>query len=171
MRVRCRTEVSIPLCKILGILTSAKAAHSTYSAVERERMTRILIVDDHHHYRVQLRNLLESEPEWEICGEAADGQEAVEKHSAIQPHVTVMDFNMPRLNGLDASRAILQRCPNAPILMLTVFASSQLTVQAKKHGIKGFCSKVQIDCIMEAIKALLRGEAYFPESFAASAGD
>jgi DNA-binding NarL/FixJ family response regulator len=134
-------------------------------------MIRILIVDDHGHYRAQLRTLLESEPEWEICGEAADGKEAIEKHSAIQPHVTVMDFNMPKLNGLDASRAILQKWPDAPILMLTVFASSQLTFQAKKHGIKGFCSKVQIDCILAAIKALLRGESYFPESFAASAGD
>jgi DNA-binding NarL/FixJ family response regulator len=69
-------------------------------------MTRILIVDDHHHYRAQLRQLIESEADWEICGEAADGKEAIEKHSSIQPHVTVMDFNMPKLNGLDASRAI-----------------------------------------------------------------
>jgi DNA-binding NarL/FixJ family response regulator len=134
-------------------------------------MTRILIVDDHHHYRAQLRQLIESEADWEICGEAADGKEAIEKHSSIQPHVTVMDFNMPRLNGLDASRAILQKFPEAPILLLTIFASSQLTILAKKHGIKGFCSKVQIDCITAAIKALLRGESYFPESFAASAGD
>lgn len=100
-------------------------------------MTRILIVDDHHDYRARLRKLIESEPDWQICGEAADGKEAVEKHSSIQPHVTVMDFNMPRLNGLDASRAILQKYPNASILLLTIFASSQLTVQAKRHGIKG----------------------------------
>jgi DNA-binding NarL/FixJ family response regulator len=134
-------------------------------------MTRILIVDDHHHYRVQLRKLTESEADWRICGEAADGDEAIEKHSAIQPHVTVMDFNMPRLNGLDASRAILQKCPDAPILLLTIFASTQLTTQAKKRGIKGFCSKVQIDCITAAIKALLRGETYFAEPFATSAWD
>jgi DNA-binding NarL/FixJ family response regulator len=134
-------------------------------------MTRILIVDDHDQYRAQLRSLIEAEAEWEICGEAADGKEAVEKHSSIQPHVTVMDFNMPRLNGLDASCAILRKCPDAPILLLTIFFSSQLAIQAKKRGIKGFCSKVQIECITAAIKALLRGESYFPESFAASAGD
>jgi two-component system response regulator DegU len=132
---------------------------------------RILIVDDYHHFRAHLRNLLESEEEWEICGEAQNGKEAVEKHSTVQPHVTVMDFNMPELNGLDASRAILRKCPDAPILLLTIFASRELASQAKKHGIKGFCSKVQIDCITEAVKALLRGESYFPESFAASAGD
>jgi DNA-binding NarL/FixJ family response regulator len=80
-----------------------------------------------------------------------------------------MDFDMPELNGLEASRAILRKCPDAPILLLTIFASTQLASQAKKHGIKGFCSKVQIDCIAEAIKALLRGASYFPQSFAASA--
>jgi DNA-binding NarL/FixJ family response regulator len=134
-------------------------------------LARILIVDDHHRFRVQLRSLLESVDEWEVCAEAENGKEAVEKHSAAQPHVTVMDFNMPVLNGLEASRAILRKCPDAPILLLTIFTSPQLAIQAKKHGIKGFCSKVQIECITEAIKALLRGDSYFPESFALAAGD
>jgi DNA-binding NarL/FixJ family response regulator len=134
-------------------------------------LARIFIVDDHLHFRAHLRSLLEAELEWEICGEAEDGKEAVEKHSFCQPHVTVMDFNMPQLNGLDASRAILRKCPSAPILLLTVFASSQLVIQAKREGIKGFCSKVQVDCITEAIRALLRGDSYFPETFAAAAGD
>jgi DNA-binding NarL/FixJ family response regulator len=134
-------------------------------------LERILIVDDHHHFRVHLRNLLESVEEWEVCAEAENGKEAVEKHSSAQPHVTVVDFNMPVLNGLDASRAILRKCTDAPILLLTVFASSQLATQAKRHGIKGFCSKMQIDCITAAIKALLRGDPYFSGSFATSACD
>jgi DNA-binding NarL/FixJ family response regulator len=132
-------------------------------------LARIFIVDDHHHYRLQLRTLLESVEDWEVCGEAENGWEAVEKHSWIQPHVTVMDFSMPELNGLHASRAILRKCPEATILLLTLFATSQLAVQAKREGIKGFCSKTQIDCITLAIHSLLRGETYFPESFAASA--
>jgi DNA-binding NarL/FixJ family response regulator len=132
---------------------------------------RIFIVDDHHHFRTQLRALLESVQEWQVCAEAENGWEAIEKHSAIQPHVTVMDFHMPELNGLHASRAILRKCPEAPILLLTVFASAQLAAQAKKEGIKALCSKTQIDCITVAIRSLLRGETYFPESFSASAGD
>jgi DNA-binding NarL/FixJ family response regulator len=132
-------------------------------------LARIFIVDDHHLYRLQLRTLLESVEDWEVCGEAENGWEAVEKHSWIQPHVTVMDFSMPELNGLHASRAILRKCPEATILLLTLFATSQLAVQAKREGIKGFCSKTQIDCITLAIHSLLRGETYFPESFAASA--
>jgi DNA-binding NarL/FixJ family response regulator len=95
----------------------------------------------------------------------------VEKHWYIQPHVTVMDFNMPDLNGLLASREILRKSPDATILLLTVFASPQLATRAKKEGIKGFCSKTEVDSIPVAIQALLRGETYFPESFAAPAGD
>ena len=134
-------------------------------------MVRILIVDDHSPFRVQLKRLLESVEEWQVSGEAENGWEAIERHNSIQPHVTVMDFNMPQLNGLHASRAILRKCPDAAILMLTVFASSELAVQVRKEGIKGLCSKTQIACITLAIESLLKGESYFPESFAASAGD
>jgi len=59
---------------------------SPRSAPESVTMTRILIVDDHHHYRAQLRHLIAAEADWQICGEAADGQEAIEKHSSIHPH-------------------------------------------------------------------------------------
>jgi len=132
---------------------------------------RILIVDDHHQFRAQLRALLESVEEWQVCAEAVNGMEAVEKHCHIQPHVTVMDFNMPDVNGLLASREILRKHPKAVILLLTVFASAQLAAKAKNEGIKGFCSKMQLDCITLAIESLLRGGTYFPESFIAQGGD
>ena len=134
-------------------------------------MIRILIVDDHHQFRAQLRVLLESMEEWEVCGEAQNGVEGVEKHCYMQPHVTVMDSNIPDLNGLLASREILRKCPDATILLLTVFASPQLAIRSKREGIKGFCSKTAVDCIPVAIQSLLRGETYFPESFTAQAGD
>jgi DNA-binding NarL/FixJ family response regulator len=130
---------------------------------------RIFIVDDHHHVRLQLRHLLESVTEWEVCGEAVNGWEAVEKHPSFQPHVTVMDFNMPVLNGLEAARLILQQCPDAAILLVTAFTSSELALQARIHGIKGYCSKSQTHCIMQAIASLLRGESYFPQWLSASA--
>jgi DNA-binding NarL/FixJ family response regulator len=76
-------------------------------------LIRILIVDDHHQFRARLRNLIESIEDWEVCAEAQNGVEAVEKHWYIQPHVTVMDFNMPDLNGLLASREILRKSPDA----------------------------------------------------------
>jgi DNA-binding NarL/FixJ family response regulator len=134
-------------------------------------VARIFIVDDHHHIRLQLRHLLESVTAWEVCGEAVNGREAVDKHFSMQPHVTVMDFNMPVLNGLDAARLILQQCPDAAILLLTVFTSSELAHQARRHGIKAFCCKSQIHCIVAAIESLLRGESYFPQWLIASAGN
>jgi DNA-binding NarL/FixJ family response regulator len=132
-------------------------------------LTTILIADDHSFYRAQLRTLLESVQNWQVCAEAVNGTEAVEMHSYFEPDITVMDFNMPEVNGLLASREILRKSPAANILMLTVFASSQLAARAKREGIKAFCSKTDMPCIILAIESLLRGETYFPESFAASA--
>jgi DNA-binding NarL/FixJ family response regulator len=125
-------------------------------------MTRIFIVDDHKQFRGKLRSLVETHRDWVVCCEAADGLEAVEKHGSVAPHVTVMDFSMPVLDGLKASRLILVKHPDATILMVTVTVSPQLAHEAKKAGIKGFCHKEHGHCIIDAIEALLRGETYFP---------
>jgi DNA-binding NarL/FixJ family response regulator len=124
-------------------------------------LTRIFIVDDHDQFRKQLRSLIESRGDWQVCCEAADGNEAVIKHGPANPNVTIMDFHMPGLDGLRASRRILADNPGAAILMITVFASEQLAEQAKRAGIKGFCSKNKASSIVSAIEALLRGETYF----------
>ena len=134
-------------------------------------MVRILIADDHRQFRTGLKGLLESVEEWQVCGEAQNGLEAIEMHYHLQPHVTVMDFNMPELNGLLASREILRKYPDAIILMLTVFDSAQLAARARTEGIKGFCSKTEPKYITLAIETPLRGETYFPDSFIAQAGD
>ena len=73
-----------------------------------------------------------------------------------------MDFNMPGLDGLNASREILRKRPDAPILMVSIFASQQLADEAKKAGIQGFCPKSEAECIIEAVEMLLRGKKYFP---------
>ena len=124
-------------------------------------MANIFIVDDHDHIRRQLRQLIEMQRDWVVCCEAANGKEAVEKHSR-EAHVTLMDFNMPGMDGLKASRLILLKCPDASILMVTVFWSRQLCDEARKAGLKGVCSKSESEQILEGIKTLLRGETYFP---------
>jgi len=96
-------------------------------------VVRILIVDDHNQFRAQLKALLESVNEWEVCGEAQNGLEAVEMHCHVQPHVTVMDFSMPELNGQLASREILRMSPHASILVLNTFGSAQLADRAKRE--------------------------------------
>jgi response regulator RpfG family c-di-GMP phosphodiesterase len=95
----------------LYALNSNGGPGSVKAPGEADSLIRIFIVDDHHHFRTQLRSLLESVEEWQVCGEAENGVEAIEKHWSFQPHVTAMDFNMPELNGLHASHAILRKCP------------------------------------------------------------
>jgi DNA-binding NarL/FixJ family response regulator len=125
-------------------------------------LPRLFIVDDNDQFRRQLRSLIESQDDWKDCCEAADGSEAVEMYGPANPQLTVMDFNMPVLDGLKASREILTKNPDAPILMVTVFKSSQLAGEAKRAGIKGLCSKIHIDCITEAIQSLFhRGRMKF----------
>jgi DNA-binding NarL/FixJ family response regulator len=124
-------------------------------------MIRILLADDHEVVRGRLRRMLEQHDEWNVCYEASDGQEAVEKFKSGHPDITVIDFQMPKANGLEASEKIIQQDPGSPILMLTAHATSQLMDKAKKVGVRGFCSKSEIDCIVEAVSTLLRGGTYY----------
>jgi two-component system, NarL family, invasion response regulator UvrY len=124
-------------------------------------MPRLLIVDDHEAVRKQLRRVFEQTVTYQVCAEAADGLDAVHKFRQAKPDLIVMDFNMPRLNGIDASRKILKDAPETPILMLTVFTSEQLIREAKHVGIRGFCSKSELPCIMDAVQALVDGQDYF----------
>ena len=81
---------------------------------------RIFIADDHEVVRKGLISLLEAQPGWEVCGEAGDGREAVEKASELKPDITILDIGMPSLNGLEATRQILKVNPDAKILVLTL---------------------------------------------------
>jgi DNA-binding NarL/FixJ family response regulator len=126
-------------------------------------MTRIMVVDDHSMVRKQLRQVIQEREGWEVCGEASDGQEAIRLHTALKPHVTVMDFNMPLLDGLQAARQILSNQPSASILMISISDARQLIEEMKKIGVKGFCLKRDIDDLFAAVEALLRGETYFSE--------
>jgi DNA-binding NarL/FixJ family response regulator len=123
---------------------------------------RILLVDDSQLMRRCLRTLLEQQGSWQICGEASNGQEAVEKAQQAAPDVIVLDFQMPKMNGLDAAREIRRRSPDVPILMVTLHMSPQLEDQAKKIGIRGACDKGNITRVVEGVDALLHHGTYYP---------
>lgn len=125
-------------------------------------MTRILVVDDNPSVRRYLRGVLEQHEGWQVCDEARNGQEAVERFSLVRPDVVVLDFQMPEMNGLDAARIITQLSPETPILMVTLYLSKQLSEEARKVGIRGTCAKTNIGCVVDAVGALLREETYFP---------
>ena len=125
-------------------------------------MIRILVVDDNPAVRLSLRGALEQHEDWRVCDEAGDGEEAVERFRKIRPDVIVLDFQMPEMNGLEAARIISRLSPRTPILMVTLYLSKQLSEEACKVGIRGTCAKTDIDCVVDAVGALLREETYFP---------
>lgn len=131
---------------------------------ERHETTavRILVVDDSQLMRRCLRTLLEQQGSWKVCSEASNGKEAIEKARQAAPDVIVLDFQMPKMNGLDAAREIRKQSPEIPILMLTLHMSHQLEDQAKKIGIRGACDKGNINCVVEGVDTLLHKGTYYP---------
>jgi DNA-binding NarL/FixJ family response regulator len=131
-------------------------------------MVRIFLVDDNAMMRSQLRSVLEKQDEWVVVGEAEDGRRALEKWSEHAPNLTVMDFVMPEMNGLEASRRLSKEHPEAPILMVTIDPSRELEQEAKKAGVKGLCRKSDLRGIFEAVEALVKGKTYFRLATAAA---
>lgn len=123
---------------------------------------RILVADDSQLMRRCLRTLLEQQDQWTVCGEASNGQEAIERAQQAAPDIIVLDFQLPKMNGLDVAREIRKMWPEIPILMVTLHMSPQLEDQAKKIGIRGACDKGNINCVVEGVDALLHRGTYYP---------
>jgi len=136
-----------------------KASHLTVDVMPGRLLarTRILIVDDHEMFRKGLRSLLESSPGWEVCGEAANGLEAVEGARKLLPDVIVMDISMPYLNGLDATKQICRELPHTRVLILSQHDSSQMLTAAMQAGASAYVTKEQVigslPRVLEAVAA------------------
>ena len=98
-------------------------------------MARILIADDSETMRIALKTLFVLRPQWEICGEAENGREAVAKATELQPDMIVLDFKMPLSNGLQAAGEISRTMPTTPIVMYTFDWNADLEIVAKLAGI------------------------------------
>ena len=123
---------------------------------------RILVADDHEIVRRGICALIISRTGWEICGEASDGREAVEKVKRLRPDVTILDISMPSLNGLEATRQIMMNDPKHRVLILSVNGSQQLVEEVLQAGAKGYLLKSDAGKdIVEAIDALRQGKPYF----------
>lgn len=124
-------------------------------------LVRILVADDHHVVRTGLRSLLESKSEWEVCGEAANGREAVEKAAKLKPDVAVLDIAMPLLNGVEATRQILKVSPKTAILILTMHDSDSLIQEVLGAGALGYVLKDDADRnLIAAVDSLSRHKSY-----------
>jgi DNA-binding NarL/FixJ family response regulator len=124
-------------------------------------MTRILIADDSTPVRSGLRTLLGLNSDWQICGEAVDGADAVEKAHQLAPDLILMDFSMPQMDGVQAARKIAESGTDIPILLFTLNLSTQMMEMARNAGLRGAVSKSEISKLPYAIKALQRGETFF----------
>ena len=105
------------------------------------RTVRILIVDDHEAVRRGIRSLLASRSEWMVCGEAADGLEAVEKARVLGPDVVLLDVSLPRLDGVEAARTIRRERPETNVIIVSQNDPVLLSRQAAEVGARGFVYK------------------------------
>lgn len=120
---------------------------------------KVLVTDDHAISRAGLAGVLQSEPDITVVGEAADGQEAIEKALDLKPDIIIMDVLMPRINGLDAGMTIKQRLPNTKIIMLTISEHEDHLFKALRFGAHGYLSKdAAIDEIVDAVRRVHEGK-------------
>jgi len=123
---------------------------------------RILIADDHEIVRHGIRTLIAEHPGWEVCGEAVDGRDAVEKARALRPDLALLDVGMPNLNGLDAARQILAFAPRTRVLILTMHESEQVVREVLEVGARGFLLKSDAARdLVSAVEALQRRTTFF----------
>jgi DNA-binding NarL/FixJ family response regulator len=128
---------------------------------------RILVADDHEVVRKGLVALLHQQLDWQVCGEAGDGREAVDKAQQLKPDVVILDIGMPSLNGLEATRQILKTNPHARILILTLHDSDQVVRDVLNAGARGFLLKSDAARdLVAAVEALRRDKAYFTSKVA-----
>ena len=125
---------------------------------------RILIVDDNLFVRHQLHELLAAHPAWEVCGEGADGVDAVHKTQELKPDIVVMDLSMPVMNGLRATQQITALVPSIPIVMFSMYLSPHFTESARAAGARGAVSKSEPHQIIRAVETLLSGKTFFPNT-------
>ncbi len=125
-------------------------------------MTRILIADDHDIMRHGIRELLETQQGWQVCGEASTGHQAVELAMKLKPDVAILDIGMPQLNGLDAARQIKKAVPRTEVLIFTMHETDQLVRDVLAAGAIGYVLKSDAAShLISAVQALSNHKPFF----------
>jgi DNA-binding NarL/FixJ family response regulator len=124
-------------------------------------MLEILVADDHELMRQGVKGLLEAEPNWRVCAQARDGREAVALAASVAPHVAILDLTMPELNGLEATRQILEVSPPTKVLIFTAHDSEQVASGVLAAGAHGYVLKTDAaKDLVSAVTALAAGSPY-----------
>lgn len=144
---------------------SSPISRDSEEPVQRHSVKRILIADGHEVLRHGIRRMLESEPDLEVCAEAVDGQDAVNKTMDLQPDLVILGVTMPVLNGLVAAQQILRHNPLTRVLVFTVHESSYTAREIMEAGAHGYLPKARAaQDLICAVKAVLEGRSFFSEN-------
>jgi DNA-binding NarL/FixJ family response regulator len=124
-------------------------------------MPKVLIVDDHAFIRRGVQGILQAFPEWQLCGEADNGQDAVRMTHEVKPDAIIMDVSMPGLNGVEATRAIRKENAQVKIVLLTLHESSELVRNAFQAGVNGYLLKTDAEQeLVHALRVVLERGSY-----------
>jgi DNA-binding NarL/FixJ family response regulator len=133
-------------------------------------MPKVLIVDDHAFIRRGVQAILQSVPEWEMCGEADNGKDAVRMAGELHPEVIVMDVSMPGLNGIEATRSICKDNPGAKVVLLTLHESDELLRNGFQAGARGYLMKSDAEEeLVRALRVVMGSGSYISARFSADA--
>jgi DNA-binding NarL/FixJ family response regulator len=128
---------------------------------------RVLLADDHAVLREATAEVVDHQPDMEVVGQASTGQETVRLTERLHPDVVVMDIAMPRGNGLEATRQILEQCPGTRVLVLTAHQDQEHVISLLEAGATGYLPKtVGLNELLDAIRAASQGESVLPPSIA-----
>lgn len=123
---------------------------------------KILIADDHAMVRDGVKNLIQQNKDLAVIGEARSGNEALELYEKLQPDLLIMDISMPDMNGMEVSRTILAKNPNANIVILSMYDDEDYISRCLEYGVKGYVVKNESGSELDyAIKSVLQGKNYF----------
>ncbi len=132
-------------------------------------MIRLLLCDDHAMFRQGLRSILETEDDFRIIGEASTGREAVRYALETRPDVVLMDIQMPELDGVAATKAVLAEQPDAKVIILTMYRQDKYVFEAIKVGARGYLLKdADANDLIDAIRRVAAGETLLNAEMAAS---
>lgn len=132
---------------------------------DKPKKIKLLLVDDHPIVLDGIKSHLCAQPDFEVVGDAANGQDALRKAKLTLPDVVLMDISMPHMNGLEAMANLRKQVPNAKVLILTMHDSKEYIAQVVRSGARGYLLKDSAPAeLVGAIKAVHAGEVYFSPS-------
>jgi len=122
---------------------------------------RVVVADDHPVIRGMVRSVLQQHSRFEVCGEAENGAEAIEKVKQVRPDAVVLNITMPQVNGLEAAREIRKLVPDTAIVILSTHADKHFVAEARKHGARAYVAKSKVgQALVEALEAAVKGDDF-----------